>query len=98
MQNPSNFKTLLINCCSETSILKLQLSQPHYRPRVSPSPDCVNIALKMPEVQTRSFRTQVIDHLGRRGLHTVSVLYSTGLVVRAAEDKSANPPFLGLVL
>lgn len=60
---------LLINCYLETSILKLQRSQSHYRSRVSPSPDSVNIVLKTPEVQKRSFRTQVTGYSGRTGAH-----------------------------
>lgn len=69
MQNQVILKLrLLVNCCSETSILKLQHSQSH-RSRVSPSPDSVNTVLKSSEVQTRSFRTQVIGLSGRRWAH-----------------------------
>lgn len=69
MQNRVILKLrLLVNCCSETSILKLQCSQPH-RSRASLSPGLVNTVLKSPEVQTRSFRTQVTVHSARRWAH-----------------------------
>lgn len=69
MQNPSNFKIKTFNKLLFRDIHLETSAQPAHRSRVGPSPDCVHRALKVPEVQTRSFRTQVPGHLGRRGLH-----------------------------
>lgn len=68
MQNPSNFKIKSFNKLQFRDIHLETSTQPVHKSRARPSSDCVNIALKMPQVQTRSFRTQVTDHLGRRGL------------------------------
>lgn len=70
MQNPSNLKIKTFNKLLFRDIHLETPTQPAHRSRVSSSPDCVNIALKLPEVQTRSFRTQVTGHLVRRGLHS----------------------------